>query len=169
MKIKRSKEEIELEKLIKAENKAKQKAEREHQKTIKEAEKAAKKAAKQQEPTEQELVHKYVNRVIKNQMYHGRVDSNKFDNLQHDKTVSKNLWLDYDFYFCVVFQSAEQKYQVLRHLAGENDTYSSDRIHIINGLNFAKSLGIELKEETTKDYPMGNIDLLPYVLDDEEI
>jgi hypothetical protein len=55
-------------------------------------------------PTEAELVKKYANRVIKNQIDHGRVDASKFAGMEHTHAVNKNLWMDADFYFCVVFE-----------------------------------------------------------------
>ena len=119
-------------------------------------------------PSEGELVKKYVNKVIKNQVYHGRVDVSKFGGLEHDKSVSKNLWLDTDFYFSVVFQSAEQKYQFLDAM-GWKAEFAEEQIQIVNGLELAKKMGVPLKEEETKPFPSGNIDLLPFVLDNEEL
>jgi hypothetical protein len=71
-----------------------------------------------------------------------------------------------------VFQSTNQKLEFLEKwdafvegAIGESmDTLK--KFQIINGLKLAKALGIDLKEETTKDYPTGNLDLAPYVLDD---
>jgi len=121
--------------------------------------------------SEEELVKKYANRVIKNQVYHGRVDQNKFQGLEHDRSVSKNLWLDTDFFFSVVFQSSDQKYIFLEALAEKFnlDIGEEGGIQIVNGLILAKALNIELKLETTKPYPAGNIDLMPFVLDEETI
>jgi hypothetical protein len=127
--------------------------------------------APKEEPTERELVHKYVNRVIMNQIYHGRIDDDRFAGLKQDKAVNKNLWMDADFFFSVVFQSSEQKYQFLEGLKAKLGVEfdSMDEIQIVNGLLLAKAFGIELKEVESKDYPTGNIDLMPFVLDNEEI
>lgn len=122
---------------------------------------------KNPEPTESELVHRYVNRTIKNEMYHGRVDKQKFQGLDHTHTVSKNLWMDKDFYFSVVFQSSDQKMEFLRQLKAPVE--SDDICQIVNGLKLAEMLGIKLKLETTKAYPTGNLDLLEFVLDNEQI
>lgn len=117
--------------------------------------------------TEEEIVKKYVNRVIKNQIYHGRIDDSKFSGLDHTHTVSKKLWNDMDFFFSVVFQSAEQKYEFIEKLKVEVD--EEDQIQIVSGLALAKVLGISLKPETTKDYPVANVDFKNFVLDTEEI
>lgn len=108
-----------------------------------------------------------MNRVIKNQIYHGRIDSSKFKGLEHTHSVSKNLWMDTDFFFSVVFQSAEQKYEFLQKLKVLVE--KNDQVQIVNGLELAKHLGISLKSETTKEYPTGNLDLMPFILDNEQI
>ena len=109
-KTKRSKEEVFLDKLAKEEAKAGRlaaKAIRDEQLRIEKENKS------KPEPTEEELVKRYVNKTIKNSMYHGRVDTKKFENLDSGKTVSKNLWMDFGFYFSVVFQSSRQKLEFL--------------------------------------------------------
>lgn len=170
-----SKEERFIQKLQKEEEKKKRKEDRELKKQQKLAEKLEKQNQVKAEPTESELVHKYVNRIIKNQQYHGRIDTEKFAGLEYEKTVSKNLWLDTNFYFSVVFQSAAQKMEFLEkweafsdQLVGESMS-SISKLQIVNGLKLAKALNIELKEETTRPYPTGNIDLMPFVLDDQNI
>ena len=111
-----SPEEIFLKKLASeekksAENQAKLLAreERERLKAEKDAIKAIPKTPKPQ-PTEEELVKRYTNRTIKNQQYHNRVDSTKYAGLEHH-TNTKTLWLDYDYFFSVVFQSRRQKFE----------------------------------------------------------
>lgn len=124
------------------------------------------------EPTEEELVKKYANRVIKNQIYHGRVDESKFKGMEHH-TVSKNLWMDTNFFFSVVFQNEEQKnefiWQIVERHRINIDGIPKSRVQIINGLELAKALGIELKPAKTREYPTGNIDLMPFVLDNESL
>lgn len=150
--------------IIRAEIRAKKKAEKEAQKLLKK---------NKPKPTETELVHRYVNRVIKNSMYHGRVDTEKFKGLEHTHSVSKNLWMDTDFFFSVVFQSSTQKRKFLEQLLskfeGLKEPDEEYNIQIINGLELAKLMGIKLDPETTKEYPTGNIELMPMVLDGEEI
>lgn len=168
--MKLSKEEKELLKIQKEAEKQQKTIERLAAKAAKEAEKLAAKEAKQKpEPTETELVHKYVNRVIKNQMYHGRVDASKFSDLEHDKAISKNLWLDHDFFFSVVFQCKEQKYEFIKQLSLDPDWNQKDQIQIVNGLELAKKLGVTLRPVTSRDYPTADIELLPFILDNEEI
>ncbi len=170
-----NKEEKYVLKLQKEEEKQKRKQERELKKQEKLALKLEKQNKVKSEPTESELVHKYVNRIIKNQQYHGRIDTDKFQGLEYEKTVSKNLWLDTNFYFSVVFQSTRQKMEFLEKweafsdkLVGESMS-SISKLQIINGLKLAKALNIELQEETTRPYPTGNIDLMPFCLDDQNI
>ncbi|AFC22560.1 hypothetical protein phi1422_0040 [Bdellovibrio phage phi1422] len=139
-------------------------------KTPKEKKPKAPKPPKEK-PSEQELVRRYANRTIKNALYHGRVDGQKFAGLQHDKTVSKDLWLDTDFYFSVVFQSSEQKYEFLKGLSKRFPNCvtidEKNRIQIVNGLNLATAFAIPLTKVTTKDFPTGNLDLKSFVLDTE--
>lgn len=120
-----------------------------------------------EKPSEGELVKKYVNRVIKNQIYHGRVDTQKFEGMEHTHTVSKNLWMDTDFYFSVVFQSSEQKYEFIKAVGWPVED-PDGQVQIVNGLALAKKMGVTLKLETTKPFPTGNLDLMPFVLDNEK-
>jgi len=165
----RSKEEIELEKI----EKQKRKEERLRRKKEKEELKAKKKAEREKPPSERELVHKYVNRIINNQKYHGRVDKEKFKDIAYEKKVNKNLWLDSNFYFSVVFQSAEQKIDFLNKLGVTTEEIEEaiycGKQSIINGLKFAKKLKIELEEENREEYPLPDLELLPYILDTENI
>ncbi len=139
---------------------------------IKKAKPVKKAKVQKEKPSEKQIVEKYVNRVIKNQVYHGRVDAKKFKGMEY-KTVSKKLWMDNDFYFSVVFQSHEQKYEFINALKekyGDKIDVDNDyEVQIINGLLLAEAFGIKLKKEMTKKYPTGNIELLPFVLDNEEI
>lgn len=166
--MKLSKEERYLAKLEKDTLKAERKAQREQKRLEREALKLVPKAPKQ-EPTEAELVRRYANRVIKNQIYHGRIDDKKFKGLKDEQkhSVSKNLWMDADFFFSVVFQSSEQKMEFLKQLNCGNDP--KEQAQIINGLELAKHLGITLKLETSKDYPIGDPTLMPLVLDNEKL
>jgi len=149
--------------------KAHNKAERDKLKIEKDALKSLPKKPKEV-PSEKQLVHNYVNRIIKNQEYHGRIDPSKFEGLKQQRTVNKDLWKDTEFYFSVVFQSTEQKYQVLDALQKlfnlEVDLY--EKITIVNGLSLAKSLNVPIVHESSRPYPMGSLDLLPFVLDPED-
>lgn len=165
----RSKEEIELEKIAKQ----KRKEERLRKKKEKEELKAKRKAERENPPSEKELVHKYVNRIINNQKYHGRIDEEKFKDINYKKKVNKNLWLDQNFYFTAVFQSQEQKHKVLEAIGLTeeqiDEAYYSGKINIINGIELAKKLGIEIELEEREEYPLPELELLPYVLDTESI
>jgi len=120
---------------------------------------------KKPKPTEEELVKRYVNRTIMNERYHGRINEKKFEGLAKTDAVNKKTWMDTDFYFSVVFQTSEQKYEFLKALKAPVD--EKDRIQIINGLELAKLLNISIKTVTTKEYPTGSVDLMPLVLDNE--
>lgn len=164
--MKKSKEEVFLEKLAKQEKKEIKAESRELQRL--ENEKL--KESKATPPTEAELVLRYANRVIKNQQYHGRVDTEKFDNLEY-KTNTKTLFLDVDFFFSVVFQSSRQKYEFMEKWEQMHSAVDSEfsKIQIVNGLKLATALGIDLKLETSREYPTGNLDLMSFVLDEETI
>ena len=159
----RSKEEIELEKI----EKQNRKVERAARKTEREKEKAKKK--KKEARTEQDIVRSYANRVMQNQLNHGRVDHEKFTGLTKGKIENKNLWMDIDFYFSVVFESARQKYEFLEKLNIEAEIDPTiPRLQIINGVKFAESLGIKLEvKEKRFDYPTADLDLKEFVLDNE--
>lgn len=116
--------------------------------------------------TEEQLVHEYVDRVIGGKIARGHVDD-RFAYTKKDGTVNKELWMDTDFFFSVVFQSYEQKYAFLEAL--KVDTEIFERVQIINGLKLAKLLGIELKEEKARPYPYPSLDLREIILDDDKI
>lgn len=116
------------------------------------------------QPSEAELVKKYVNRVIMNQIYHGR--TNGFSGMEHSHSVNKNLWMDQDFFFSVVFESTQQKEEFLKKARWCAET-GDDQIQIVNGLKLAEAMGITLKRETGREFPHGNLDLMPFVLDNE--
>ena len=174
--MRKSKEEVFLEKMERQAVKDREKAEKAALKLAREEEKRAAKALAQAEklkpePTEEELVHRYVNRTIKNSQYHGRVNTEQFQGLEYDKTVSKNLWLDTDFFFSVVFQSRRQKLEFLEKWEQIHDSIDIDipnRLQIVNGLKLAKALGIELKKEESREYPLPELELLPFILDNEK-
>lgn len=125
----------------------------------------------QPEATEAEIVRRYVNRVIKNAGYHGRINTQKFGELAKEQTqsVNKDLWLDSDFYFCIVFESDVQKYTFLDALELRGLEIPSNRMRLtmINGLKLAEFMKISLKRETGHTYPLGQLDLQPFVLEDE--
>lgn len=122
--------------------------------------------------SESELVHEYAEKVIRGKQSRGHVDK-RFGYTESSVAVNKELWLDTDFFCSLVFQSKEQKYEFLNKLCekfGTKPEYDSDtQIQIINGLKFAEQLGITLKKDEARPYPYGNLDLRPYVMDNESI
>ena len=124
------------------------------------------------EKTEEELVHRYVNQVIGGKLARGHVDK-RFAYTKAEGTVNKEMWLDTDFFFSVVFQSSEQKYKFLEDFQKmfkfELEDFYGTQVQIINGVKLAGSMSIELKKETAREFPYGTLDLLPYVLDDEAV
>lgn len=127
---------------------------------------------KKAKKTETEIVQEYVDRIIKGKASRGHTDK-RFDYTKKSDTVNKEMWLDTDFFFSVVFQSSIQKYAFLealhKKLGVTVENFDKSQIQIINGLKIAESLGIELKKESALEPPVGNLDLRPYVLDDEKI
>lgn len=163
----RSKEEILLEKMQKEQNKK----EREEKREAKKVEQERKRMLRLQPPTEEEIVRKYAKRVIMNQSYHGRVDAEQFKGMAKKDTVNKGIWMDTDFFFSVVFQSQDQKVEFLKKLnqAEITEEISEGRvIQIVNGLELAKHLGIELTiYEHREEYPLADMSVAPMVLDTE--
>lgn len=160
----RSKEEVFLAKLEKAEEREAKLLEKELKKQLREAKRSEKKAPRERkEPTESELVHRYVRKTMQNQKYHNR-------GIEEYKINTKTLWRDIDFYFSVVFQHSSQRDQFLEALKIVSpETHAGGSIKIVNGLKFAEALGIKLERIEAKDYPLPNLDLLPNILDDEEV
>jgi hypothetical protein len=116
--------------------------------------------------TEAELVREYATRVVRGHMAAGRVENNRFNDLHNSRQTGKDLWVDTDFFFSVVFQSQRQKYEFLKQLGAPID--DKIQVQIVNGLELAKLMRITLTPEVPKPYPTGNIDLMPFVLDNEE-
>lgn len=123
------------------------------------------------EKSEGELVHEYVDRVIRGKLSRGHVDQ-RFAYTKADGAVNKDMWMDTDFFFSVVFQSSEQKYKFLEALQQkfgfELEDFFETQVQIVNGLKLAEKMSIELKRESAQEYPYGSLDLRPYVLDDED-
>ena len=166
-KTRRSKEEILLDKMQKEEAREAKKQAREIQKADEEAAKLARIAAR--EKTEEQIVHAYAKRVMDGKAQRGHVDKRFAHSKKSD--VNKSLWMDTDFFFSVVFESSEQKYQFLdfiRQKFGiDFETYETAQIQIVNGIRFSKSIGMNLKREKAANYPGPPLDLMPYILDDE--
>lgn len=125
---------------------------------------------KNEKKTESEIVQEYANKVIRNTIHHGRVEK-RFEGF-NDKSVNKKLWTDTDFFLSIVFQSSAQKYAFMDFLVEQfGDEFievdKKGQIQIANGLVLAKAMGCELKLEKRSDYPLPNLDLLPFVLDNE--
>jgi hypothetical protein len=149
------------------------KLERAEKKRVRDAEKEARRIKRENPPTEEELVKKYVNRVMNNEKYHGRIDTDKFEGIAYEKKENKNLWMDNDFFFSVVFESAEQKIDFIDSLGVDledaENYHESGRVSIINGIKFAEKLGVKLEREKSSNYPTGNLDLRPYIMDNESL
>jgi hypothetical protein len=116
--------------------------------------------------TEEQLVREYVDRVIGGKIARGHVDD-RFAYTKKESTVNKELWMDQDFFFSVVFQSFEQKYAFLEAL--KIDTELCERVQIVNGIKLAEKLGVKLKKEVARPYPYPDLDLREIILDDEKI
>lgn len=143
---------------------------------LSEEEKILREATRSRKPkqtkSESELVHEYVDRVIRGKQSRGHVDS-RFAYTKANSQVNKEMWLDTDFFFSVVFQSADQKYQFLKRFQEvfkfELENFEGTQVQIVNGLKLGRAIGIELKKEEARDYPYASLDLRPYVLDDEQV
>lgn len=142
------------------------------QEILDQEEKKKKKVKKpKQEKSESQLVHEYVDKVIKGKASRGHTDQ-RFGYTKKETAVNKDLWMDTDFFFSVVFESEAQKYDFLNGLRKifkfEVDGMDDSQVQIINGVALAREMKIELKQETSLNYPIGPLDLRPFVLDDEE-
>lgn len=120
--------------------------------------------------SEEQITREYAERVMRGKQSRGHVDK-RFDFTKTDTAVNKDMWLDSDFFFSVVFQSGEQKYQFLKKFQEffkfEIENFEDSQIQIVNGLKLADAMKIELKREKSREFPYGSLDLKPYVLDDE--
>lgn len=127
---------------------------------------------KKQSKSEGDLVREYADKVINGKRARGHTDK-RFEFSKKEGTVNKELWLDTDFFFSVVFQSAEQKYLFLEFLKNLYPGFTvdkDDQIQIVNGMKLGQAMGISLpKEPHVRDYPQANLDLLPLVLDTEGV
>jgi DNA polymerase III epsilon subunit-like protein len=120
--------------------------------------------------SEKDIVLSYADKVIGGKVSRGHVDK-RFEFTKKEGTVNKELWLDNDFYFSVVFQSSDQKYQFLDFLAEKLklEIEKDEQVSIVNGMKFAEALNVPIKKEVANSFPYGNIDLLPLVLDAEAL
>jgi hypothetical protein len=123
--------------------------------------------SKKAEKSEVEIVREYAMGIIKRQLSRGHADRN----IETRNTTNKDLWMDTDFYFSVVFASAKQKYEFLEQFCEkfgiQLETSRDEKVSIINGIRLASNLKFKIPEEKTLDYPNGALDLRPYVLDNE--
>lgn len=127
------------------------------------------------EKSERELVEAYAQKVL-NAATSTMVDRKDLHAIVagHGTEVRKTatmLAMDRDFYFSVVFQTADQKYQFLEALAAKLnlplETSADEAVDIVNGLKLAAALDIPLKLEKPISYPVSDVQLLPFVLDTE--
>lgn len=133
----------------------------EEEKMIRLAERQMKKPKK----TEEELVREYAAKVIHVKKSRGHMDK-RFSELGASTMTSKDLSLDTDFFFSVVFQSQNQKYEFLKKLGVP---VTENQIQIMNGLELAKLFNIELTLEKSSDYPLPDLELKSLVLDNEKL
>ena len=126
--------------------------------------------------SEREIVEQYALQTMRK--YQTRGHGGGTIEAKEGGAVNKDLWLDRDFYFSVVFQSKKQKYAVMaaleelvrthtEHKEFELDEPEGSQVQIVNGVRLAQLLGIEIQLETSREYPYGDLDLKPYVLDEE--
>lgn len=120
---------------------------------------------KKQKKSESEIVQQYAKGIMNRQVARGQADRI----IKTGTTTNKDLWLDTDFFFSVCFQSTKQKNafmeQFLKKFQIEVD--ENDKLQIINGLKLAEKMGIKLENEKAFSYPVGSLDLRPFVLDNE--
>lgn len=120
---------------------------------------------KKPKPSESELVHKYAKDIIHRHMsrgMEGRI-------LKSENTPNKDVWQDSQFYFSVVFQSSEQKYEFLDAFVKKYGlkVEGDQQIEIVNGIKLANACGIPVKTVKSRDFPQADLDLRGFVLDDE--
>lgn len=115
--------------------------------------------------SESELVKKYATDIIHRHMsrgMEGRV-------VKSENTPNKDVWQDSQFYFSVVFQSSEQKYEFLDAFAKKFNlkVEGDQQVEIVNGIKLANACGIPVKMVKSRDFPQADLDLRGFVLDDE--
>lgn len=124
--------------------------------------------------SETELIEKAGRDIISKFMTRGQAKG-KFGS-DRDQNVNKDLWLDTDFYFSIVFQSSDQKYDFLNQLMEmlkkkgnevELDKGNGYPVQIINGLKLGTAMGFSLKDEMSREYPLGDEKLKEFALDEE--
>jgi len=123
--------------------------------------------------SEEQLVKEYADKIINGKIARGHYDK-RFDwHKRNEGNTNKDLWLDTDFFFSVVFQSSEQKYQFLKQFCEKFnikvETSEDEKIEIVNGVKLAQNLDIAIRKESMLEYPYGDIDLRPFVLDNEKL
>ncbi len=162
----KTKEEKLLELAEKEAKKLEKLALREIKKQEKEAEKLATKAEK--ERSETDIVRQYAKIIMDKQKTRDMLRS-EFKDMRLEKKPNKTLWMDNNFYFSVVFQSVDQKFEFLNFLVDtfniEYEQYST--VNIINGLKLAEKMGCKLKKEIANPFPLGNMELRNFILDEE--
>lgn len=138
---------------------------------VKEQKSQSPKVSKPQK-TESELVFQYAKTLIGKYQTRGQV-SDKFKELKSEGLVNKDLWQDKDFYLSVVFASVQQKYQFLEFLSDNfgilTEADDLTPITIVNGIELSEKLGCPLKKEVAENFPLGNLELKDFVLDEETI
>jgi len=112
---------------------------------------------------ESEIVREYAEKIIHRHITRGHADRV----FKNKKTTNKDLWMDTDFYFSVVFQSSKQKMAFLNAVKWMIEDGS--QIQIVNSLKLADAMNVKLERESMGDSPTGDLDLRPFVLDNEKM
>ena len=121
------------------------------------------------EKTEREIVEGYAKKVIDGKIARGHYDKRFEWHKRLKGNTSKDIWIDNDFYFSVVFQSGEQKYQFLKEFAERLgvEILETEQVKIVNGLELAAKMNIAIKSESALPYPYGDLSLRQFTLDAE--
>lgn len=127
---------------------------------------------KKEKTSEEQLVKKYVNQVIANQKSNNMIRGDRLEKYKSKKKSNNTLKMDDDFYFTVVFQSEKQKTAFLNHVKFYEEEVKEvgvKPIRVVNGIELARRMGCDLEmEEPVNEYPLPDLDLMPYVLDNED-
>lgn len=114
--------------------------------------------------SETDIVQSYAKGIMNRQLTRGQADRV----IKTGHTTNKDLWLDTDFYFSIVFQSTKQKGQFLEQFFKKFGISVDEKFpNIMNGPKLAEALGIKLENEKATDFPIGDLALRPFVLDDQ--
>lgn len=120
--------------------------------------------------SEKELLEKQAARMLKDM---DRLQQTQ-DPSKKTSTTAVDIWKDTDFYFSVVFQSAQQKYEFLEQFSkkfglGVDEVKSSDEVFsIVNGIKLSQKLGFNIRLEKKPSYVYPDLELREMALDADE-